>query len=268
MVGALSHSTVSVDPGDYSPSLEPIPIAINEHDQRRIPKTAKWRYLLDCQFVPGPVHVAIRGKCLAITAGYHTIVCNFGPGGNLRPMKLVDFEAMVAECVPGNNSNPRKANRLRSFLLPERFVEPGARTKSVHKINILAAVIHIISSSSLFQERDTRSGSALWNTRLWARFREGPDWNVEPNEALQGLDAWRTAVLDASILTPIIDVLLDVAGPAAGVGPHLANDLLYCLALHPGTPSLVICSDDETYSIYVHLCLSDISLVLCRPPEF
>ncbi|KAJ7176819.1 hypothetical protein C8R46DRAFT_44716 [Mycena filopes] len=199
-----------------------------------------------------------------MTAGYHTIVCHFGLEGNLRPMKRIDFEDMVKTCVPGNNSNPAKARRLRSFPLPSRFIEPGARKKSAHKINIIAAVVmeedviivtdfsrmaqvHIISSSSFFQQSDLHPGSKFWNTRLWARFRGGPDWNIEREEALEGLDAWRTGVLDAHLLTPIIDVLLDVAGPAAGVGQHLANDLLYCLALHPDTPSFDICSNDETY---------------------
>ncbi|KAJ7867235.1 hypothetical protein B0H14DRAFT_3441927 [Mycena olivaceomarginata] len=87
----------------------------------------------------------------------------------------------------------------------------------------------------------------LWETRLWKRFRGGPDWIVETDAALAGLDSWRAKVLKFQLRTPIIEELLDVTGPAAGVGQHLANDLLFGLALHPETPSLTICSSDELY---------------------
>jgi hypothetical protein len=65
--------------------------------------------------------------------------------------------------------------------------------------------------------------------------------------ALAGLDSWCAKVLKFQLQTPIIEELLDVTGPAAGIGQHLANNLLFGLALHPETPSLTICSSDELY---------------------
>ncbi|KAJ6522825.1 hypothetical protein DFH09DRAFT_1096993 [Mycena vulgaris] len=224
---------------------------------------AKW-YLVNRVLKTGPVHVAVRGENLVLTAGHHALVVHFDLEGNLRFMKRVDFDNMVSTCVPGNNKNRSKANRLHSFLLPSKFLEPGARKKKVHKINILVAIVmdkdviiitdfsrmsqlHIVSSRSILQSSDIRPGSQLWNTRLWARFKGGPHWIVEKDAALQHLDSWRTDVLRNGTATPIIDVLLDLKGPAAGVGQHLANDLLYSIALHPDTPSLTLCSNDQLY---------------------
>ncbi|KAJ7017004.1 hypothetical protein C8F04DRAFT_1096190 [Mycena alexandri] len=258
------YETLSVDIGDWTPSLEPLPAPIDNHDQCRIQKNKDWGYLFGRQLQPGPVNVAVRGKSLALIAGYHSLVVHFDLEGNLLPMKRKDFDEIVATCVPGNNPKPAKAARLRSFLLPPKFIEPGARKKAARKINIMAAVvmdedviiisdfsrmtqIHVVSSSSLLEYPDILPGSIFWNTRLWSRFRGGPDWVFELELALARLDSWRDTVLREDIKTPIIDVLLNVSGPAAGVGQHLANDLLYGVPLHPDTPSSVICEDNQAY---------------------
>ncbi|KAF7359925.1 hypothetical protein MVEN_00718500 [Mycena venus] len=261
-----AHKTFSVDVGDYCKSLEPSTISINEHDEKRFPDSMPGRYLLSQKFTPGPVHVAVRGKCLAITVGHHALVCHFNLEGNVRPMKRLDFEKLVATCVPGNNKNPAKAERLRSFVSPPKFLEPGARKKkTIYKINILAAVVmdddviivtdfsrmsqlHVVSSFSVLQESDLCPGSALWKTRLWSRFLGGPDWIVETDAALCALDTWCMDVIRRRVTKPILDVLLEVDGPGAGMGQHLANDLLFGIALHPDTPSLTICLSDELYS--------------------
>ncbi|KAJ7247455.1 hypothetical protein C8J57DRAFT_962824, partial [Mycena rebaudengoi] len=140
---------------------------------------------------------------------------------------------------PGNNKNPAKAKHLRSFPLPQRFVHPGARRMFVRKINILGAIVmdqdviiltdfsrmsqvHIVSSSQILQLPDIQSGSLVYPISF-PRFRGDPDWIFETDAALAGLDSW------------------------PGVGQHLANDLLFGLALHPETPNLTICSSDELY---------------------
>lgn len=64
------YETLSVDIGDWTPSLEPLPAPIDNHDQCRIQKNKDWGYLFGRQLQPGPVNVAVRGKSLALIAGY------------------------------------------------------------------------------------------------------------------------------------------------------------------------------------------------------
>ncbi|KAK7054100.1 hypothetical protein R3P38DRAFT_2854659 [Favolaschia claudopus] len=262
---AKSHETFSADVGDYTPSLEPVSsVAIDAHDLKRTPKNAPWKYLLERQRQPGPIHVEARGKCLVIIAGHHALVCHFSLEGNIRGMARSDYEEMVAVSVPGNNPNKAKAQRLRSFVMPDRFVEAGARKKNkLYKVNILAAIVmekhafivtdfsrmtqlHVVSSAVLLQWNDLRRGTGLGD-RLWRRFRGGPDWVIELDEALRVLDNWRASVLEEEDDTAILDALLDVEGPGGGLGQHLANDLLYGLAMHPDTPSFEVCASHEAF---------------------
>ncbi|KAJ7612330.1 hypothetical protein DFH06DRAFT_1371405, partial [Mycena polygramma] len=82
---------------------------------------------------------------------------------------------------------------------------------------------------------------------LWSAFPGGPDWMKEPAAALEYLDLWRAGILDSEDSTPIFQWLLCTDGPAAGVGAHLANDILFLQAIHPDTPAVVLCRD-EMYS--------------------
>ncbi|KAJ7270160.1 hypothetical protein B0H12DRAFT_1310880, partial [Mycena haematopus] len=260
------YQTLSVDPGDYSTCLEPSTVVVNKYDAKRIPKNAPWGYLIQQELKSGPAHVAVRGKCLAITAGHHALICHFDLEGNLRPMKRTDFDSIVAECVKGNNPDPSKAERLRSFILPTKFVEPAARqNKKVHKINIMAAIVmdddvfiitdfsrmtrlHVVSCARILDDKDLQPDSVLWNTRLWRQFGGGPDWIVEQGAAFAFLDTWRERVLSQNVHTAIIDALLELAGPGAGIGQHLANDFLFGIGFHPDTPSSLICSSNHLFS--------------------
>ncbi|KAJ7019015.1 hypothetical protein C8F04DRAFT_1404497 [Mycena alexandri] len=86
-------------------------------------------------------------------------------------MNREHFDEIVATCVPGNNPKAAKAACLRSFIMPPKFIEAGARQKKVHKINIMAAIVmdenviiisdfsqmmqlHAVSSDSLFTLSD------------------------------------------------------------------------------------------------------------------
>jgi hypothetical protein len=109
----------------------------------------------------------------------HALICHFSLEGNMLLLSKADFDEIVSTCVPGNNKNPAKAKRLRSFPLPQRFVLPGARRKALRKINILAAIVmdedviivtdfsrmsqvHIVSSSQILQSPDIQPGSLVY----------------------------------------------------------------------------------------------------------
>ncbi|KAK6975071.1 hypothetical protein R3P38DRAFT_565437 [Favolaschia claudopus] len=228
---AKAYSTFSADVGDYTPELEPTPVPVDDHDSHKIQEGTAGRFLLTHERKSGPIHVAV-----------------------------------ISRCVPGNNPNPGKASRLRSFLIPRKYIDPGARDdNSLYKINIIAAVVmeedafivancarmtqvHVVSNSRFWTEEDMSPGSETWNSRLWSRFAGGPDWISESDEALAVLDGWRQTVLAQGTEMPILDVLLQTDGPGGGVGQQLANDLLFGAAIHPDMPSAALCEDDDIYN--------------------
>ncbi|KAJ7266477.1 hypothetical protein B0H12DRAFT_1046161 [Mycena haematopus] len=260
------YTTLSVDTTEFQDGFTNPPPAfeMNEFDAARIKKNCKWKYLVDREQPKGPVHVTFRGKSLAFTAGPHILVIHFALEGNCRLIPIEDFNEIVSSCQPGSNANRAKAKRLRSFALPSRLVTPGSADTD-RTINIHAAVVmeqkvlivsdfsrmtrlHVISSTRVFSACDLKVNSELWTTRLWAAFPSGPDWMLEPEAALDNLDAWRASTVASMDTMPIFDCLLKTDGPAAGVGAHLANDILFLLVIHPDTPANILCEDAEMYA--------------------
>ncbi|KAK6980542.1 hypothetical protein R3P38DRAFT_3118132 [Favolaschia claudopus] len=229
------HETFSIDVGDYTDSLEPIPVKVSEYDEEKPADDCSWAIPHRPKLAPGPVH--------------HALVCRLGLEGSILVMTRSDYEEVTSVCVPGNNPNKSKAARLRSFLVPERFVEPGARLKDEDfKVNILAAVvmethaivIHVVSSARKFEKADLRPGSEMWRDRLWAKWGGAPDWVYETDAALASLDEWHASVLSSEQRTPILDVLNTSDSFASGLGQHMA--------IHPDMPSFDLCADAALYA--------------------
>jgi hypothetical protein len=65
---------------------------------------------------------------------------HFALEGTLSLIPVADFQEITSSCCPGPNSDKAKAARLRSFLLPEKFKEPGSQEGS-RTINIFAAIV-------------------------------------------------------------------------------------------------------------------------------
>ncbi|KAK6987554.1 hypothetical protein R3P38DRAFT_2838018 [Favolaschia claudopus] len=266
-----SYTTLTVDRGDYLESQEPLPnlrYYENKWDRVRVPENADWAYLAQHQLKAGPVHVAVRGKTLALAAGFHVVVCHLGLEATIIPMRVVDYRSLVApwNCIDGPNEDCDKAALMRSFVLPERFRD-RARHLEDPIVNVFAAVVTantafvicdssrlirlcVLSSSALVTQDDLLPGSDMWKSRLWKAFPGGPDWVSELPEALACLDHWRDNVLKSGKRKTkcIVDVLTEAKGPGGGIGKHLANDFLYEVAIHPDTPSFVLCTDDASFS--------------------
>ncbi|KAK6977367.1 hypothetical protein R3P38DRAFT_3124693 [Favolaschia claudopus] len=256
---------------DYLESQEPLPnlrYYENKWDRVRVPENADWAYLAQHQLKAGPVHVAVRGKTLALAAGFHVVVCHLGLEATIIPMRVVDYRSLVApwNCIDGPNEDCDKAALMRSFVLPERFRD-RARHLEDPIVNVFAAVVTantafvicdssrlirlcVLSSSALVTQDDLLPGSDMWKSRLWKAFPGGPDWVSELPEALACLDHWRDNVLKSGKRKTkcIVDVLTEAKGPGGGIGKHLANDFLYEVAIHPDTPSFVLCTDDASFS--------------------
>ncbi|KAJ7233257.1 hypothetical protein C8J57DRAFT_1532615 [Mycena rebaudengoi] len=222
-----------------------------------------YMYLIQREHQPGPVHVSFRGKSIAFTVGCNILALHFGLEASLRIIPLADFNEIMSTCVPGPNPDRKKAKRLRSFPLPPHFIVPGS-SQTERRINIFAAIImeehviifadfsrlmrmHVLTGPRIFQGDEIEPGSPLWSGRLWSQFPSGPDWVCELPAAIQYLHDWRASVLRKGTSTPMIDVLTEMEGPGAGIGQHLANDLLFLLAIHPDTPAIELCADNTIY---------------------
>ncbi|KAF8150358.1 hypothetical protein K438DRAFT_1778997 [Mycena galopus ATCC 62051] len=167
---AKPHKTISVDIGNYSESLELELVQMN-------PYNAPLLYLVNCALTVGLVQVAVRGKCLALTAGYHTLLCHFSLEGNLLTLSKDNFDNIVATCIPGNNKNLVKANRLQLFPLPQRKVISKV---IVHILVYFFPVSHAVLLIHNYQ--------ALGYLSL-EEVSRGPDWIVETDTALAGLNS-------------------------------------------------------------------------------
>lgn len=93
-------------------------------------------------------------------------------------MSLTDFELLVSECVPGPNPDPKKAEQMRCFVLPNKFWEPTARSQEDLTVTVLGAIVtahkayvisdynritrlHVVISSQKFTKQDILPKSAV-----------------------------------------------------------------------------------------------------------
>ncbi|KAJ6459765.1 hypothetical protein C8R47DRAFT_1081163 [Mycena vitilis] len=270
-----SYETISVDTGDYRGELEPESDThrLCKYDEQRSPKTADWRYLVDKPLQCGEIFLKVRGKCIAVSCGYHALVCHMSLEGNLRTMSRPDFDELVSICVPGSNKDRAKAAKMRSFRVPARFIDPGSRGKGL-TVNVSAAVVsshtaivlldysrmsrvHIVSMAQKFTEDDLAPGSEVW-PRLWEKFPGGPDWVVERDEALAFLESWRERSVHFSGCSFLGNHGKIPGTPATAGGKNLTFSDLFgpqklnvtvtdTKTIHPDTPSFELCSDETQY---------------------
>ncbi|KAJ7711575.1 hypothetical protein B0H16DRAFT_1480236 [Mycena metata] len=256
---AKSYTTLSVDVGNYQDSQEPyLSDAISG-------------YLALKKLEPETVHVAVRGKCLALCAGYHVLICHLGlegnPAGNITSMTRSDCKILTAPwyCIPGVNEDEEKAEKMCSFLLADKFHELTARQLQKPTVNVLAAIIteerpfvvtdfnhltrlHVVSSSRKFTSEDllscslfvlllARRGKSVFGKLSWG----GPTGRLSERRLL------RISTTGGKKKKCIIDVLLDAHGPGGGIGKHRASDFMFEVVLHPDTSAIDVCTHNVLY---------------------
>ncbi|KAG6808766.1 hypothetical protein H0H92_002969 [Tricholoma furcatifolium] len=197
----------------------------------------------------------------------HALTINFGLEAHSVIISHSDFDDIISKDCCGPNSDARKAERMRSFPLPPRFVDTDSSTaQDVHKINIFAAFVtdmhaillldfvrlirlHVLSSAHVWQPSDLEIGSKFWNV-FWELFPDGPDWILEPDLALAALDAWCKRILsEKSSSGPIIEAIVSNKTQAfGGFGRHRANDFLFWAGIFPIMPSALICQSNSLYN--------------------
>ncbi|KAK7014497.1 hypothetical protein R3P38DRAFT_3322091 [Favolaschia claudopus] len=184
------HTTLTADRGDYQESQEPLPnlrFYENEWDIARVPNDADWRIWHVHQLESGPCFMWL----------------------------LTDPSLAPWNCVPGANEDPDKAKLMRSFNLPAKFHESGARSMEKLTVNVFAAIV-TRNTAIVFTDFSRLLRLHLWNIRLWSAFPEdqiGTSNQIKSNQ----------------------------------IGKHLANDFLYEVAIHPDTPSFALCSNETLF---------------------
>lgn len=87
-----------------------------------------------------------------------------------------DFDDIIGQSsVPGSNTNKSKAAKLRTFVLPQRFTEPGTHKDTKRTINIMAA---IVGSNSVWALVDF---SRLAQFQVVSRTRHFDDSDLQPS---------------------------------------------------------------------------------------
>ncbi|KAJ7710693.1 hypothetical protein B0H17DRAFT_1123812 [Mycena rosella] len=80
---------------------------------------------------------------------------------------------------------------------------------------------------------DLQPGSSIWNS-LWSK-THGPVYNLEPEETMEALDAWRS------------DGTQTVFN---GFGAQETTDLLLAALIHPQMPTTYVCRDDHVWGCF------------------
>ncbi|KAI1781794.1 hypothetical protein LXA43DRAFT_907703, partial [Ganoderma leucocontextum] len=141
------YTTMTTESWNYDSILETVPEEFipNPFDAERL-KPVGWnhlRYLLK-PLDYGDVSVACRGKEIILAAGFHAVRIHLGLEASICAMSLEDYRALTTQCRPGPNKNKAKAKKLRSFVLPTRFVVPGSpnwQCPQDRYVNVFAAVV-------------------------------------------------------------------------------------------------------------------------------
>ncbi|KAI0312139.1 hypothetical protein OF83DRAFT_1067711 [Amylostereum chailletii] len=262
-----SYTSCTVDRGDYSDDLEPIPLDFvpDPYDASRA-LGEPYEYLVK-PLKPGPVFCQARGKQMCIGAGHHAVTISFGLEAHILKMSHEAFHLICSLDTAGPNQDAEKAEKLRRFVVPDIFIEPGTQPKDKREITIFLAFIcedcvwtlcdfsrlvrfHIISALDMWTLQDFEVGCPEWEA-LWAQYESGPDWITEREACLKLLHEWRASVLNdpgsSSGDGTIVDVMSNDRFAFNGFGRHLANDFCHLIAVWPGMPVYDLCADDELF---------------------
>ncbi|KLO19785.1 hypothetical protein SCHPADRAFT_864352 [Schizopora paradoxa] len=268
-----SYCTASIRNKGWHSELEPFlpEDSINKFDRSRSlkPKGVKadWFYLIEHSLDDGELFVTSRGKEMVIACGYHATLINFGLEACFMKILQSDLYEILSQDIPGPSEDPRKAQRLRSFVVPPRMIEAYSSTTEDRHMEIFLAVLlengeafiltdfsHLvrmtfISKDCHWTEADFEIKSPRWLT-LWGSGR-GPCWHVERDDAVSALDKWRSDVLHASASKQsrrVVDTISNDNLYFNGFGAHMANDALHSIGMHPLAPLWYICEDDDLFA--------------------
>jgi hypothetical protein len=90
-----------------------------------------------------------------------------GLEGHIFGMNLLDFLEIIRNDIPGPNDDPEKAEQIRTFILPDRFIVPGSSDRRPRTIKIFAAFIsadwvYVLSDFSGLARTHVKSKDTPW----------------------------------------------------------------------------------------------------------
>jgi len=71
----------------------------------------------------------------------HAVLFSFGLEGNVILLPASLFWTIISQDVAGGNPDPEKAKKMRTFLIPEKYIVPGSSSSRPRTIRILAAFV-------------------------------------------------------------------------------------------------------------------------------
>ncbi|KAI0086221.1 hypothetical protein BDY19DRAFT_1059081 [Irpex rosettiformis] len=286
---------------DYDPAIDLIEEDRPEHmkpsemDRERSNKKP-WEYLLESR-LSGEFLVGVRGKILAIAAGHHLVFVNFGVGANVMPVSSEDYAAFAAQSqdIPGPNKSKQKANKMRSFAIPDQYKETqSTKADDLRRLNIFLAAVcsdgtvwlfvdhlrlirfHVISRGEPWTAKDLEVESSVWKHAWDGKY--GPDWfahSMSPAYRLvplEQLQRWKEGLLaemaEGKLLSaPIASVISEDMVNFNGFGKHTAMDLLHSLRFLPHMPVSELVRSDS-YFDRLRNCIFDYLAKFDKPAFF
>jgi hypothetical protein len=131
----------------------------------------------------GELICASRGKLLVLAAGnvcqlsvlfavlihdyQHALCVSLGLEAHIFGMTREDFFEIITKDIPGPNEDATKAEKIRTFLIPERLIVPNSSSTRPRTIKIFAAFIssdwvYVLSDFAGLVRMSVRSKQSPW----------------------------------------------------------------------------------------------------------
>ncbi|KAI0083573.1 hypothetical protein BDY19DRAFT_977432 [Irpex rosettiformis] len=242
------------------------------HMDRERSRNKPWEYLLESR-ATGEFVAGVLGKVLAVAAGHHLVFINFGLEANVMRVSSEDYALLAnpSQDVPGPNKNKGKAQKMRSFAIPDKFKATGSsKPGELRRLNIFLAIpcsddtvwlfvdhvrlirFHVFSCGIPWSAKDVQPQSKVWQ-HAWGD-KYGLDWFGQRSYAhyqglLDLLNQWRlklcAQIAEGSALTScVLDVISEDMAFFNGFGKHTAMDLLHELRMLPHMPVSQLIAND------------------------
>jgi hypothetical protein len=97
----------------------------------------------------------------------HAFCISLGLEGNIVGMKFLDFLEIISNDIPGPNNDPEKAEQIRTFVIPDRFIVLGSSERRPRTIKIFASFIsakwvYVVSDFSGLVRMHIKSKDTPW----------------------------------------------------------------------------------------------------------
>jgi hypothetical protein len=104
---------------------------------------------------------------VALIFDQHALCISLGLEAHVFGMTPEDFFDIAAQDIPGPNLDTTKADKIRTFLIPERLIVPNSSSRRPRTIKMFAAFIsaewvHVLSDFSGLVRMFVRSKQSPW----------------------------------------------------------------------------------------------------------